>query len=109
MEKHSFSYMNFVLDFKIKSHPFKNVVYRPILRITLSNGDRSVTCLGIVDSGADYSLFPGLLMKELGLEIPPSVTSRRVGSANETYPHVVKIGIPIPSSHRAVFNGRGLC
>jgi hypothetical protein len=86
--------MNFILDFKIKSNPLGNSVWRPLLEITLSHGDRSVPCIALVDTGADISQFPLRIMRELGLEkldTDPTVTA---SGKNEIHQHVVDIAIP---------------
>src|SRR5437016_14552773 len=72
-----------------------NAVWRPMLGLTLSNGDHRVPCSAIIDSGADSCVFPGRFMKLLGL-LPvanETLPVMGVGSANETYFYPVTITI----------------
>ena len=83
----------FSLDQKLASSPIEQCVYRPLLRISIGNKGRTVSCLGIVDSGADYCLFPSRIMRELALDVTSPVKSVAVGSESETYPHKVSIAV----------------
>lgn len=40
---------------------------RPALDVVLKNGPYQATCLALVDSGADFCIFPTRFIKELGL------------------------------------------
>jgi len=51
--------------------PFPNghIALRPILRVTLRNGNKAVPCYAVVDSGADHCIFP--LSFALALDLNP--------------------------------------
>lgn len=53
------------------SDAFPNVTSRavPIIPVTLSFGDRSITLDALVDSGADNCIFPGMLGVGLGIDV----------------------------------------
>jgi hypothetical protein len=46
----------------------KTIIYRPIIRVILKNpnNNRTKPILGIVDSGADFCLFPSWIAEILG-------------------------------------------
>lgn len=50
--------------------PNRVSIARPILAITLQNGDKKVTTAAIVDSGADNCIFPASLAAQLNITIP---------------------------------------
>jgi hypothetical protein len=42
--------------------------YHPRLQVSLMNNGASVSCLALVDSGADWCVFPESSLKQLGIE-----------------------------------------
>lgn len=42
--------------------------YRPIIPIALRDGDRIIDFNALIDSGADFNLFPGRIADILGLD-----------------------------------------
>lgn len=64
--------------------PVGRVFRRPVLSLALQNGQNRLSCYGIVDSGADYCLFPRSFMQPLGLDplTAPLDTTAGVGSTN---------------------------
>jgi hypothetical protein len=66
--------------------PRGRVFRRPVLSLALQNGQNRLSCYGIVDSGADYCLFPRSFMlafggwyRQLDLRDYPGCRSRSVG------------------------------
>jgi hypothetical protein len=59
-------------------------IRRPVLSLALQNGARRLSCYSVVDSGADYCLFPLSFMQPLGLNplISPVDTTSGVGSSS---------------------------
>jgi hypothetical protein len=55
---------------------------RPILKLTLVNGEKNFTCYTIIDSGADHCVFPRAFMQPLGLDplVTPIEMSSGVGT-----------------------------
>ena len=64
--------------------PDRKILKRPIVEITLRKGDRSIQCEALIDSGADYCLFPATLALALGITIPNNRSSAFAGTANAT-------------------------
>ena len=56
---------------------------RPVLGLALINGTRRLNCVGIVDSGADYCVFPRSFMP--ALEISPLSTPSEPGAGVGSY------------------------
>lgn len=74
-------------------------IYSPIIRIRLSAKHKvypySLDCL--VDSGADYNLFPASIGETLGLTIKKGKQTQHIGIANIgiiAYRHQVKLFLP---------------
>ena len=55
---------------------------RPVLRITLRNGNNHISCYTIVDSGADDCVFPRSFMQPLGLDPLTAPTEMTSGVGN---------------------------
>ena len=73
-------------------------VYRPVIQITISANHKvypnTISCL--VDSGADFNLFPATIGESLGLKIKTGEKVTHMGIANvgiAAYKHPVKIYI----------------
>lgn len=54
--------------------PERHSVLRPVLSTRIIHGKKAISCLSIVDSGADNCAFPRSFMNGLGLE--PSIAPR---------------------------------
>jgi hypothetical protein len=71
------------------AHPQGLKVYRPLLAATvISASGKAVSCITLVDSGADACLFPLALALDLKLDIlslPKAMTGGVGSSANITY------------------------
>lgn len=63
--------------------PTGRTAMRPVLVATLINGTQRLSCLTIVDSGADHCAFPRLFMQPLGLNAltAPSESTTGVGGS----------------------------
>ncbi len=72
-----------------------------MLGLTLGSGHNRVSCRAIVDSGADYCLFPRSFMPLLGLDASttPIEKTSGVGSAN-VHTHFSKAIIDLPGVAR---------
>ncbi len=84
MAKHQIAYSNFS-HASSPAFPSGRVAARPILLLTLINGENRLTCYGIVDSGADYCVFPLSFALVLGLNPQTATQSDRssgLGSYN---------------------------
>ena len=57
---------------------------RPILKLTLVNGEKQLSCYAIIDSGADHCVFPRSFMAPLGLDplTAPIELTAGVGTAS---------------------------
>jgi len=76
--------------------PIGRVAKRPLLRITLSSGTRSLDCYALVDSGADFCSFPLSFAHALGFDVRAGTqdSSSGLGSDNvPTYHWQVAIGL----------------
>ncbi len=60
--------------------PNRTALLRPILPITLISGDRSTAVWSLVDSGADFSLFPTSTAAALGIDLDKAIPARFSGS-----------------------------
>jgi hypothetical protein len=63
--------MNYIFKYKRDEHG----MYRPFVKLVLRNGGREEACSALVDSGADYCLFPTRLIENL--ELSPADVLRR--------------------------------
>ena len=64
----SVSYRAFPINFRSKAYPVGRIAYRPTLRVVASRSRRTFAVIAIVDTGADYTLFPLTVAHQLGLE-----------------------------------------
>jgi len=74
------------LPFAIKpspAFPQGRTALRPVVRLTLANGQQTVACYAIVDSGADNCVFPLTFVQPLGLD--PLLTSAESTSGVGSY------------------------
>jgi hypothetical protein len=62
--------------------PDRTVIKRPLLRLTLRYNDRSFSTWAIVDSGADFCLFPASIAVQLGVAIPNPKATPFSGTAD---------------------------
>ena len=92
-EQHILAYTMCPLDFILSTNLTKSQAYRPMLRLTLSNGPHRISCFGFVDSAADSCSFPRKLMEPLGINTEQIIPTMGVGSTNQTYIHPVTINI----------------
>jgi hypothetical protein len=71
------------------------VTRRPLLQVTLTNGLSRLSCYAIVDSGADYTLFPKSHMSQLGINSQAALIGNTagVGSQPDTLFHEVGMDI----------------
>ncbi|SRR5688572_21253409 len=91
MKTKTFDYRR-VPDFTV---PRKRWIKRPLLQVTLINGDRRKQQICLLDSGADESLFHSSIGRVLGLDIEsgtPKIFDGIVGSI-EAYMHTIEIQI----------------
>ena len=70
-------------DFPISSPTPGLLIRRPILSVTLVNGDKRICCEAIVDTGADHCSFPLTLVKKLGLDPTACEAGAVVGLGNK--------------------------
>jgi hypothetical protein len=77
--------------------PNGQVAPRPIIRLTLVNGESQLTCYAIIDSGADHCVFPRSFMQPLGLDplTSPIVLTAGLGGTNIPT-HFAHVSIDIP-------------
>ena len=68
-----------------KAFPFLSSVKRPRLTVTLRNVTNEEQCFAIVDSGADYCLFPLSLRAKLGLRMEDSRPVSGIGGYGSSY------------------------
>lgn len=61
-------YRPFPVAVRSQAYPVGRVAYRPTLRVVVSQGDRRVAVIALVDTGADYTLFPQAVADQLGLD-----------------------------------------
>ncbi len=73
----------------------KGVLYRPVIRIYLSFEKRGYNFFALIDSGADYCLFPAWIATALGhrLEKGQERTFNGVGGSIKAYLHTTFIQI----------------
>lgn len=62
----STSSMRFARDWRAVTHPMRGLVYRPLLPIYVRGRDRFIERDFLVDSGADLSMAPYELCREVG-------------------------------------------
>jgi hypothetical protein len=79
--------------------PNRRRVIRPVVRATLEYGGRTVDVLALVDSGADYCLFPESVGLALGIPLPNSNVAMFSGTADQrqiAYFEHVKAFLKVP-------------
>lgn len=90
-----FDYRKFPSD-PSKAFPRRRSATRPVIPITLINGDKKVTNFAIADSGADFCIFHAEIGEEIGIDIEsgkPQVFSGITKEQLTAYFHDIKIGI----------------
>lgn len=75
--------------------PNGRIASRPILQLTLLNGQNKFSCYAIIDSGADHCAFPRAFMQPLGLDplVTPTEMSSGVGATVPT--HFVNLNVDV--------------
>jgi hypothetical protein len=63
-----FDYRDFPRS-KTAAFPHETKVSRPTIKVKIQYQDRAVDLYSLVDSGADYSIFPSSIGKSLGIDI----------------------------------------
>jgi hypothetical protein len=84
--------------------PDRKQIRRPLLRLHLQYGQRSIFSVAIVDSGADSCLFPASIARQLGIPIPNQRVSVFSGTADTpqlAYFETVKATISNPDATAA--------
>ena len=91
--------------------------YRPIIPITLRDGSKTIDFHALIDSGADFNLFPGRIADILGLDLRRVKSEQIAGVAGsaKAYPYALDIGIqdtfyraPLVFSHEITLDNFGL-
>jgi hypothetical protein len=70
-------------------------VSRPVLLVKLVNGPQSLSCLAIVDSGADYCAFPQSFASVIGLDLLTLPSSQTLGVGGNSVSHYANIQIDL--------------
>jgi hypothetical protein len=95
MAKYSFQY---TVDPELAyspAFPDGRRIARPILSITLVNGDKRVSGQAIVDCGADYCLFPKSWMDLLGIDPKDAPLDTTTGVGAQTQTHFYRVAMEI--------------
>jgi len=90
-----FDYRKFPAD-RSEAFPRRQSATRPVIPVTLINGDRKVTNLAIIDSGADLCIFHAEIGEQIGIDIESGKVQTFSGITREqltAYFHNIKIGI----------------
>src|SRR5438094_10464194 len=69
-------------------------VWRPTLRVKVSNGEHGIESFGVVDSGSDFTCLPTWTAEPLGVTLANPVVTTGVGGKNVTYFYPVTIQFP---------------
>jgi len=62
--------------------PARTTIKRPILQVNLEKDGHSIQTLAMVDSGADFCLFPASMAKTLGIAVPNQNAAPFSGTAD---------------------------
>jgi len=90
-----FDYRKFPAD-PSEAFPKRRSATRPVIPVTLINGDRKVTNLAIIDSGADLCIFHSEIGEQIGIDIEsgkPLIFNGITKEQLTAYFHDIKIGI----------------
>ncbi len=90
-----FDYRKFPAD-PSDAFPSRRSATRPVIPVTLINGDERVTNLAIIDSGADLCIFHAEIGEQIGIDIESGKVQTFSGITREqlsAYFHDIKIGI----------------
>lgn len=90
------------MKFKYEAFPVKKTIIfpqkikncRPIIRITLQKAKKSVDIYALVDSGADYCVFPDEIGKAIGIDVESGRKDTAIGVSNnliEIYFHKITL------------------
>ena len=63
------AYRPFPVNCRSIAYPGGRTAYRPSLTVVFSNGRKSIPTIAIVDTGADFSIFPGEIAAALGMDV----------------------------------------
>lgn len=71
----------------------REFVYRPVVRILVLKGKKSVPFCALVDSGADETSFPGWVAEELDIEVHggKKCVFKGIGGSNVAFGHSVRL------------------
>jgi hypothetical protein len=90
-----FDYRKFPAD-PSDAFPGRRSATRPVIPVTLINGNKKVTYLAIIDSGADLCIFHAEIGEQIGINIESGKVLTFSGITREqltAYFHEIKIGI----------------
>lgn len=62
----------------------RDYLLRPIIPISLTKGDNKIRFEALIDSGADYTVFPGILGRLLEIEVESGKKDSIVGVSGES-------------------------
>lgn len=72
------------------------MIKRPVVEVTLYNGDKSIKGLALVDSGADKSLFNVEYAEEIGINLTNARTEDFIGIGGRKIPcHIAEVEIQV--------------
>lgn len=90
-----FKYRQVVVD-SSEAFPKRKYILRPIIPVSLIYNDRRLRFEALIDSGADYTIFPGGLGRMLGLNVESGKKDSIVGVSGDTitiYFHKITIEV----------------
>ena len=90
-----FDYRKFPAD-PSKAFPRRRSATRPVIPVTLINGDKKVANLAIIDSGADLCIFHAEIGEQIEIDIESGklqIFNGITGEQLAAYFHDIKIGI----------------
>jgi hypothetical protein len=90
-----YNYRKFPAD-PSRAFPKRRSANRPVIPVTLINGDSKITNLAIIDSGADLCIFHAEIGEQTGIDIESGKLQTFSGITREqltAYFHNIKIGI----------------
>lgn len=90
-----FLYRKILVD-PSEAFPKRKYLLRPIIPVSINSNNRKLRFEALIDSGADYTIFPGGLGRILGLEIESGKKDSIIGVSGEVvkvYFHPVTIDV----------------
>jgi hypothetical protein len=79
-----------------KAFPRRFSAIRPVIPVTLINGDKRVNYLSIIDSGADLCIFPTEIGEQIGIKAESGIPFPFYGIGGiefMSYIHNIKLGV----------------